>query len=59
MQPPSRTIRAGGYVVQNRRRLVSHVGGLCMVEIGGVASNAARELSWGGLAVRQLHDAGR
>jgi hypothetical protein len=26
-----RTIRAGGYVVQNRRRLVAHFGGLLKV----------------------------
>jgi hypothetical protein len=41
---PLRTIRAGGYVVQDRRRLVSHLGRLVVVEVGGVARYAAAEV---------------
>jgi hypothetical protein len=40
LSPRVRTIRAGGYVVQDRRRLVAHGDGMFGVAIGVEASNS-------------------
>lgn len=39
-----RTIRARGYVVHDRRRLVSHLGGLLRIGFGGVARYVAADV---------------